>query len=171
MIPYLSTILLTIERVGPDGDKVIWILLSLIIIIAVVIYFSNHKNPVGRLFQGKNVSIGTQTNRIFNPSTLTINVGNKSETAITVNFLVIRFVGLGRSKAFKITSVNGNKVYPLFLDGKTNHTLVVSLEPFYVRDPLLKNYFLVKAEVDVAGKGTTKSSVNFLFRNRIPAFK
>jgi len=137
--------LLQIEIIGPQGDKLIWIFIVMIIM-AVVAYLFMIKQKFSIQKYRKRVTVRVEKNKIYHPDTVHIIIENKTAKAIDIENPVIRFKHRRKSKAFKIKAVNTRNIYPLYLESGKTHHLPVALEPFYSFDNSLKKFSQLRIE-------------------------
>lgn len=150
----ISSFLLQIETVGPEGYKLLWLVLLLFLIAALVLL----RKRVIRLSGNKQLLIlQVETNKIYHPTTIFFKVENRGKQALDLEQPVIRFKNMLKDKAFKIKGVNASSIYPLYLEAGKSHELVVALQPFYDHAPGLKKFHRVRIEISHQGK-TIKSS-------------
>jgi hypothetical protein len=162
---YPLFVILEVEMMQPDGDKVLWIMAVLLLLISVLIIFSNRNISFGQLFKSKEISIKVKKNRVFQPTTVLLSIENTKSQGIVIESIVLRFVHVTQQKAYKVTSVKGEKIYPLYLDGLGKHNIVIALEPFFAREPRLNRFIGLRIEANIEKKGPFKTSTLLLNRN------
>jgi hypothetical protein len=144
-----SSFLLQIETVGPEGHKLIWVLLFLLLFGAIVYFW---KMPIPHFSKMPGLRLLVEKNKVYHPTTLFFKVENKGKKAIDLEQPVIRFKNYITEKAFKIKGVNAAAIYPLYLEPGKSHELVVALQPFYDHAPALKKFQRVRIEISYQGK-------------------
>lgn len=137
--------ILQIETVGPQGDKLIWVFLILVII-GITAFILTRKNHFSIFSFRKKIIVTIQKNKVYHPSVIQLNIENKSKKAIVIEHPVIRFKSGRKNIAFKIKAVNARVIYPLFLEIGKTHQLPVALEPFYDYNPKLKKFSRLRIE-------------------------
>lgn len=156
--------LLQIETVGPEGDKLLWVLLIMLLAGAFVFYWQRFS----QLFGNKQILLQVEKNKVIHPTTLFFKVENRGNKAIDIEQPVIRFSNTLNEKAYKIKGVNASAIYPLFLEPGKSHELVVALQPFYDHTPTLQNFLRVRIEISYQGKKVKSSYLRLkpgLFRS------
>lgn len=137
--------ILQIVTVGPQGDKLIWVFLILVII-GIVAFLLTKKTHFSFFSFRKKVFVTIQKNKVYHPSVIQFKVENKGKKAIVIEHPVIRFKRGKTSNAFKIKAVNTRDIYPLFLEAGKIHELSVALEPFYNHKSGLKKFSRLRIE-------------------------
>lgn len=136
---------LQIETVGPEGDKVIWLLLIAAFILIAILLLRGQKKLKLPSFSG-GVKATITKNKIYNPTIVHLTIVNNSKKDISIENPVLRFKKGRKSKAFKIKAVNSTKIYPMFLEAGQNHTLPILLHAFFQFDENLKHFSHVRIE-------------------------
>lgn len=137
--------ILQIETVGPQGDKLIWVLL-IMVAIALMAYFFVRKSSFNLPSFKSKVIVKAEKNKIYHPTVIHLKIENRKKKAIVIEHPVVRFRRGRNTKAFKIRAVNARSIYPLYLEANKTHELAVALEPFYEYDPKLKKFSRLRIE-------------------------
>ncbi|MBN2806778.1 MAG: hypothetical protein JXR22_08970 [Prolixibacteraceae bacterium] len=144
----MSSFLLQIETVGPEGHKLLWVLLILLLLGAIAFFW---KLPILHFSKRKGLSLQVEKNKRYHPTTIFFKIENNGDQAIDLDQPVIRFKDYLKEKAYKIKGVNTAAIYPLYLEPGKSHELVVALQPFYDHAPVLKNFQRVRVEISYQG--------------------
>jgi hypothetical protein len=148
------------NEVGPDGDKLIWLLLVFFAaIIAFVVYLrkGDKKRP---LFAREKVKIEIDKDRMYYPDYLTLNVINAGKIDIDLDRPLLVFDNFWLKRKFKLSGTNNRVFYPLLMSKGYSHTLNIDLNNFYLYDKKLKRYPKVKITIlNVKGKRLGSSSI------------
>jgi len=148
------------NEVGPDGSKLLWLLLILlsIIIVSVVLMKKGHKKRP--LFAREKVKIELDKDRMYYPDYLTLNVKNAGNIDIDLDRPLLVFDNFWLKRKFKLSGTNNRVFYPLFMSKGYNHTLNIDLNHFYSYDKKLKRYPKVKISIfNMKGKRLGSSSI------------
>lgn len=137
--------LLQIETVGPEGEKLLWIFLVLLLL-GLFTFVASKKGFINRFSYSSSVLLSVEKNKIYHPTSILFNIENKEKKSIIIQNPVLRFKRGSAEKAFKIKSVNTSSIYPLYLEPGKNHELSVALQPFYDFDKNLKKYSRLRIE-------------------------
>jgi hypothetical protein len=153
---------LQIEIIGPQTDKLVWIILAIIAIALLAYYFS--RKPSFKMPSFKNgLIIKAEKNRVYHPTVIHIKIENKTKKSIIIEHPVVRFKRRRNTKAYKIKAVNARNIYPLYLESGKTHHLPVALEPFYDYDHKLKKFSRLRVEFKY-NKGKEKKSKYLLLK-------
>jgi hypothetical protein len=142
----MQTIILQIEIIEPQGDKLLWLLLVIITIVAFLAFKNKKWKKIHLYPQKRNLQLNIKKNKTYHPTVLHFEIKNKTNKALDIENPVIRFKKGRKSKAYKIKAVNTRTIYPLFLDKGETHHLPVTLEPFYQHNQMLKKFSMVRFE-------------------------
>lgn len=141
----MNILLNQIQTVGPEGNKILWVLLVLGVIILLAILFRKNARIHFPNFSRK-VSITLEKNQIYHPTVVNFTIFNDDRKAIVIQNPVLRFRKGKRTKAYRITSVRTKDIYPLYLEPNKTHSLPVSLQPFYDHHKQLKRFSRLRVE-------------------------
>lgn len=160
-----SRLLMAQNEVGPDGDKLLYFLIVLVVL--VMVYFvvgrkSRGKSELGNtpLFKRKSVSITLEKDTLYYPDKLTLSIKNNGNTDIDLDKPLLVFDNFWLKRKFKLKGTNNYSFYPLYLEKGKTHTLSIDLERFYGHDKRLKKFPKAKVILaDVKGKELGSRSV------------
>ncbi|RIJ48876.1 hypothetical protein D1614_10150 [Maribellus luteus] len=146
------------NEVGPDGDKLVYIFLVLVALIAGFIFTgrSSRKTKDGGgkpLFGNGGVRIELGKSAIYYPDRLTLTVKNTGKTDIDLARPLLVFDNFWIKRKFRLKGSNNYVFYPLYLEKGKTHTLEIDLRRFYGHDDRLKKFPKAKIYLeDVKGK-------------------
>lgn len=152
------------NEIGPEGHKLLWLLLLLLAAIVALFYFV--KLPVFSQKKGspfikrKKVSIALVKDRLYYPDELLLTVTNEGNTAVDIDLPLLVLSSIWLKRKFRLKGTNNTSFYPLYLDKGQSHSLKIDLTRFYSHDKTLKR--LPKASVlvkEVEGKRLGTKSV------------
>ena len=166
MVESIATVIPVSGGIEPEGYKVFWALM--ILIVPVFQYLMAKKVSWDKLLRRANrkhsssgnseLTLSLDGEPDFRPIVLYLRMTNRSNRVIDINAPVIVFKRWRSARKFKIRRVNESEIYPLLLDPNLSHELTIQLEPFYRKEPILRNATRVRVEVgEVHGKKRLKS--------------
>lgn len=140
------------NEIGPDGNKLNWILLVALAAFIFIFLFGRIKKPHGRLnfksfFQVRRVQIDLIKDRFYYPNNLTMKVKNTGNTDIDLDRPLLVFDNFWLKRNFRINGMNKHTFYPLYLEKRKSHTLEIDLTRFYRHDKRLKRYPKIKIKL------------------------
>ena len=153
------------NEIGPDGDKLLWAFLVLIMLTAAFVITtkpfkkSRQKNKKP-FFQKRKLHVSLEKDALYYPDNLTLAVKNTGNTDIDLDQPLLVFDNFWIKRKFKIKGMENRTFYPLFLETGKSHTLQIDLNRFYGHDKKLKRF--PKATVylyDVNGKKLGRKSI------------
>ena len=133
------------NEIGPDGDKLIWVLVIVLAIVIFIFLSGRIKRPKDTLnaksfFKVKRVKIELAKNKLYYPEYLTLTVKNSGNTDIDLDKPKLVFDNFWLKRNFRIKGMNNRTYYPLYLEKGKKHTLDIELTQFYHHDKRLKKY-------------------------------
>ncbi|QIA06297.1 hypothetical protein [Draconibacterium halophilum] len=146
------------NEVGPEGHKLLWVLLFLAAITVAFIvsgrsYMKKSKTERRPFFQLKRLSIKLEKDALFYPDKLILTVINNGSTAIDLDQPLLVFDNFWLKRKFKLKGMDNYNFYPLYLEGGKSHQLKIDLNRFYSHDKSLKKYPKAKIYMkDIKGK-------------------
>ncbi|HPR30896.1 MAG TPA: hypothetical protein PLK12_02320 [Prolixibacteraceae bacterium] len=153
-------VLLQIETVGPEGYKLFWVFLVLLVLAVSALLLMNRKIRE-TLFPAR-VGASAEKNKENQPETITLTVNNREKKAVVIESLTFVFVQFRKRRSFTIKQVAGRSIYPAFLEAGKKHNVVISLSPFYERIPELKKMKRLYLEVNMENRKRLRTRPVFL---------
>jgi hypothetical protein len=148
------------NEVKPDGDKLIWVLLILVVTIILVLVFKKTGKRKKPLFIIQRIKIELEKNRLYYPDYVTLTVKNIGNTDIDLDRPLLTFDNFWLKRKFRLKGMERRTFYPLYLVKGNTHTLNIDLNHFYLYDRKLKRYPKVKITLfNVKGKQLGSNSV------------
>ncbi len=148
------------NEVGPDGGKLLWLLLFLFVVIIIAVVLMIRGNKKSPLFAREKIIIELDKDRKYYPDYLTLNVKNSGKIDIDLDRPLLVFDNFWLKRKFRISGTNNRVFYPLFMSKGYNHTINIDLNHFYLYDKKLKRYPKVKITIfNVKGKRLGSSSI------------
>lgn len=160
-----SKAILAQNEVGPEGHKLLWFLLPLILF-AGVLFIRLRRNkktkskPSRPFFVGRSVRIELEKDALYYPDRLKLRVQNKGNSDIDLDQPLLVFDNFWLKRKFKLKGFANRSFYPLFLESGRTHTLDIDLNRFYQHDKRLRRYPKAKVILHtVKGKRLGSQSV------------
>lgn len=149
------------NEIGPDGDKLIWFLAIVLLLIAIFVFYMISKNKKGKpVFAREKVKIGLQKDRLYYPDNIKLEVANIGNTDTDLDRPLLVFDNFWLKRKFRLKGSEGRFFYPLFLEKGKTHQLNIDLNHFYAYDKKLSRYPKVKVVIfNVKGKQLAKSAI------------
>lgn len=160
----VSQLIYAQNEIGPEGNKLLWVILVLLVIIMSFFLFrkkdakkSKEKKP---LFEKRKVKIELEKDSLYYPDNLTLIVKNTGNTDIDFDQPLLIFDNFWLKRKFKLKGMANRTFYPLYLEKGKIHTLQIDLNRFYSHDKSLKKFPKAKISVsDVKGRRLGNKSV------------
>lgn len=145
------------SEIGPEGHKLVWFLLSVVVLGLVafgVLFRKKGAKGFGSIFPKRSkVKVKIRKDRLYRPRYLELTVVNTGTTDVDLGNPLLILQGMWYSRKFKLKGNGRNWYYPLFLVKGQSHTLNIDLHQFYGFDRTLKRLPKVKVVVnDVDGR-------------------
>lgn len=141
------------NEIGPDGDKLLYILLFLFgatILLLVSWLRGNKKKPV---FEFRKVIIGLEKDRIYFPKNIKLTIKNSGNNNLDLDKPLLILDNFWLKRKFRLKGMQNHTFYPLFLEKGKTHSLNIDLNRFYLHDKNLKKYPKAIIKIyDVKGK-------------------
>ena len=139
----LSTRAIAANEIGPEGIKLLWIILLClgIFLLSWLVFFCKGKimlpkNPFSRKLKTELIK-----NKYYKPTHLNLIIKNTSGKDIDIEAPVILFRKLFAKRKFKLKGINKSDIYPLYLEKGKTHDLLINLSVFHNYDRKLKKYY------------------------------
>lgn len=146
--------------VGPDGDKLIWLLLVVLAAIIVFVVFRKKGDKNRPLFARDKVQIELEKDRVYFPDYVILNVKNIGNVDIDLDRPLLVFDNFWLKRKFRLKGTDKRIFYPLYMAKGYTHTLNIDLNHFYSYDKKLKRYPKVKITIfNMKGKRLGSSSI------------
>lgn len=153
------------NEIGPEGNKLLWLLPVLVVIILVVLISSNtgrekNKSSKKTVFAFRKISVELEKDALYYPDNLKLTVTNKGNADVDLDKPLLIFDNFWLKRKFRIKGTGRYQFYPLYLAKGETHSINIELDRFYGHDKKLKRFPKVKVEVyDVNGKKLGSRSV------------
>jgi hypothetical protein len=153
------------NELGPDGDKLLWVLLIILVtvlVLAVIGKTSGKNREPGKksFFRYERVTVELEKDRVYYPDNLQLTIKNKGNSDIDLDRPLLVFDNFWLKRKFRLKGFANYSFYPLFLEKGKTHTLPIDLNRFYSHDKSLKKFPKTKVVVyNVKGKKLGSTSV------------
>ncbi len=161
----VSKVLLAQNEIGPEGHKLLWIILLLVMFIAAffLFYRRNGKSKTNSrwpLFVGKGLRIELEKDSLYYPNRLTLKVKNTGNSDIDLDQPLLVFDNFWLKRKFRLKGFENRNFYPLYLEKGKTHKLEIDLNRFYQHDKRLRKFPKTKVIVtNVKGRRLGSRSV------------
>jgi hypothetical protein len=149
------------NEIGPDGDKLIWFFVILLLGVVMLFIFRKLTGRKGKpLFVHEKVKVDLQKDRLYYPDNVKMELRNTGNTDVDIDRPMLVFDNFWLKRKFRLKGTDGRTFYPLYLEKKKIHQLNIDLSPFYSYDKKLIRYPKLKVLVfNVKGKRLGKSVI------------
>lgn len=161
----LSPAIFAQNEIGPEGHKLLWVVLLIVVISGVFIYSSkpfkkvNKKERSSFLGRGK-IQITLDKDALYYPSNLSLTVKNKGNSDLDIDKPLLVFDNFWLKRKFRLKGQDNYSFYPLYLEKGKTHTLQINLDRFYSHDKKLRKFPKAKVFLtDVKGKKLGSKSI------------
>lgn len=148
------------NEIGPEGSKIAWILIALLVIVALWLFSGKKRNKKQPLIIRQRVRIEIEKDRLYFPDELKLTVKNTGNVDIDLDRPLLIFDNFWLKRKFRVKGMENRTFYPLYMIKNYTHTLNIDLNHFYSYDKKLKRYPKVKIIIfNVKGKRLGSNSV------------
>jgi hypothetical protein len=149
------------NEIGPDGDKLIWFFVILLLGVVLFFIFRNLTGRKGKpFFAREKVKVSLQKDRLYYPDNVKLELQNIGNTDVDIDRPMLVFDNFWLKRKFRLKGTDGRSFYPLYLEKKKMHQLNIDLSPFYSYDKKLIRYPKLKVLIfNVKGKRLGKSVI------------
>lgn len=148
------------NEIGPEGSKIAWIFVALLVFVAIWLFFGKKGNKKQPLIVRQRVKIEIEKDRLYFPDELKLTVKNTGNIDIDLDRPLLIFDNFWLKRKFRLKGMDNHTFYPLFMVKNYTHTLNIDLNHFYSYDKKLKRYPKVKIILfNVKGKRLGSNSV------------
>lgn len=153
------------NEIGPEGHKLLWIILLIVVISGVFIYTSKpfkktKKKERGGLLRRGKIKITLDKDALYYPSNLSLSIRNAGNSDLDIDKPLLVFDNFWLRRKFRIKGQDNYSFYPLYLEKGKTHTLQINLDRFYSHDKKLRNFPKAKVYLtDVNGKKLGSKSI------------
>ncbi|MDP3180207.1 MAG: hypothetical protein Q8M67_00130 [Bacteroidota bacterium] len=150
-----------------EKETLVWIILIMAIpFIAVVAIFifriTRNIKPIklSRFLKIVKLEILLEKDKPLRPQLLTLTIRNTGKNEADIDAPVLEFRKIWTKRKFKLSGINGNAIYPLFIDSGKSHQLRIETSTFHQYDRSIKSFYWARVIVtDVDGRQWKSNSV------------
>jgi hypothetical protein len=170
LISLISTFkLFARNEIGPEGNKIAWILIIILVAIVLWIVFRKNGNKKKPFIVRQKVKIELEKDRLYFPDELKLTVKNTGNVDIDLDRPLLIFDNFWLKRKFRLKGFENRTFYPLYLVKSKTHTLNIDLNHFYSYDKKLKRYPKIKVALFNV-KGTRLGSNSVYLRKTLMKF-
>jgi hypothetical protein len=148
------------NEIGPDGNKIVWVLLIFVAAIILFIVFRKRGNKKQPLIVRQKIKIELESDRLYYPGNIKLTIRNIGNTDIDLDRPLLIFDNFWLRRKFRLKGIENRTFYPLYLVKGKTHTLNIDLNHFYSYDKKLKSYPKVKITIfNVKGRRLGSNAV------------
>jgi hypothetical protein len=158
---------------GLEKETLVMIIDALIVILLLILGFEiqrfarNRKSAYfTRLFRKAKLEVRLEKDRPFRPKVLTLTIINNGKHEVDIDAPVLEFRKIWSKRKFKLNGINGQAIYPMFIDTGKAHQLRIEISTFYQYDREIKSYYWARVCVTDA-KGRKCKSNNVKLRKSL----
>jgi len=79
--------------------------------------------------------------RLFRPKILTLTITNNSKHDVDIEAPVLEYRKIWSNRKFKLNGINGQQIYPMYIDSGKTHKLRIETSTFHQYDRSIKSYY------------------------------
>jgi hypothetical protein len=166
LIPLLSSKLLWAQNeIGPEGHKLLWTILFVVLVIAVLVLGRRFSRKTitksdKKLFANQKVRVELEKDSVYYPDRLWLKVINTGNVDVDLDRPMLVFDNFWIKRKFRLKGTNNRTYYPLYLERGKTHSLEIDLTRFYGHDKRLKKFPKAKVMIqNVKGKNLGSRAV------------
>jgi len=162
---FIQTPLFAQNEIGPEGHKLVWLLILLIPLFLYLSFkiFRKEKSSQKKIFlKHTKTEISLVKDRLYYPDYLTLTIKNSGNTDVDIDQPLLIFDNFWMKRKFRLKGVNNSQIYPLYLEVGKIHQLQIDLNGFYRHDKKLKKYAKAKVIVETVDGKRLGSKAVFL---------
>lgn len=145
---------------GVEKETLVWIIIILAILLLAFLGYEiqqvlNKRNSgrFFRFFRKVNLEIVLEKDRLFRPQVLTMTIRNIGKNEVDIDAPVLEFRKIWTKRKFKLNGINGQNIYPMFINTGKTHQLRIETSTFHQYDREIKSFYWARIYVsDVDGR-------------------
>jgi len=150
-----------------EKETLVWIILFMTIpflfVLFILIYrFTRNIKPIklSRFLKTVKLEIKLEKDKPLRPQLLTLTIRNTGRNEADIDAPVLEFRKIWTKRKFKLSGINGNAIYPMFIDPGKTHQLRIETSTFHQYDRSIKSFYWARVIVtDVDGRRWSSNSV------------
>lgn len=160
--PFISQLAEKVEK-----ETLVWIILFMTIpflfVLSIFIYrISRNIKPIklSRFLKIVKLEILLEKDKPLRPQLLTMTIRNTGKNEADIDAPVLEFRKIWTKRKFKLNGINGNAIYPMFINSGKTHQLRIETSTFHQYDRSIKSFYWARIIVtDVDGRKWKSNSV------------
>ena len=144
MIENNFTGFITLNVIGPEGWKLLFIVV--VLIVALMLFFvPKKKNKIKSkikqpLIKFRRIEVNIEKDKLYYPDYLTLSIKNRGNTDVDIDRPLLIFDNFWYKRKFKLRGYDGYDYYPLYLEKGKTHIHKINLLKFYTLDKKLMSF-------------------------------
>jgi len=152
---------------GVEKETLIWMNLILILLLLAALtprlpkIFTLIKSfRFSRLFRRVKLEIKLEKDRPFRPQVLTLTIRNTGRNTADIDAPVLEYRKIWTKRKFKLNGINGNQIYPMYIDPGKAHQLRIETSTFHQYDRTIKSFYRARVLLtDIDGRKWKSNTV------------
>jgi hypothetical protein len=145
---------------GIEKETLVWIILIMTIpflaLLAIFVFRvtrSIKPYKLTRLFKKVKLDVTLEKDKIYRPQLLTMTIRNTGKNEADIDAPVLEFRKIWTRRKFKLNGINGNAIYPMFINSGNAHQLRIETSTFHQYDRSIKSFYWARVIVtDIDGR-------------------
>lgn len=150
----------SLNEPGMDKGTLVRIIIVLLVLLLVLSTFEirralrkRKKWNLFRYFKKVMLEVSLEKDRTFRPQVLTLTISNTGKHEASIEAPVLEYSKIWSKRRFRLNGINGNQIYPMFIDPGKIHQLHIETSTFYQYDNTIKSFYWARIKVmDVEGR-------------------
>ncbi len=150
-----------------DKETLVWIIIVLLALLfmmfAIEIRRALLKRKPGsifRFFRKVRLEVSLEKDRNFKPQVLTLTIRNTGKREVNIKAPVLEYSKIWSKRKFRLNGINGNQIYPMFIDPGKMHLLRIETATFHQYDREIKSFYWARIIIrDVEGRKWRSNAV------------
>jgi len=152
---------------GVEKETLVWIILImavpfLFVVSAFIFRITSNIKPIklSRFFKIVKLEILLEKDKPLRPQLLTMTIRNTGKNEADIDAPILEFRKIWTKRKFKLNGINGNAIYPMFIDSGKTHQLRIETSTFHQYDRSIKSFYWARVIVtDIDGRQWKSNSV------------
>ncbi len=145
---------------GIDNSMLVTIILIQAFVIVIFAWYeiwrvlkNRGKGTIWRPFWRIKLVVYLDKDRVLNPNVLTLTIKNTGKREVELNAPVLEFRKVWSKRKFKLNGTSGISNYPLLIEPKNKHQVLIETARFHQYDNEIKEYYFARVYLsDVDGR-------------------
>jgi len=148
-----------------EKETLVWIILVMTIPFLFVLFvfifrISKNIRPIklSRFLRVVKLEVKLEKDKPLRPQLLTMTIRNTGKNEADIDAPVLEFRKIWTKRKFKLSGINGNAIYPMFIDTGKSHQLRIETSTFHQYDRSIKSFYWARVIVTDADGRLWKSN-------------